>query len=75
MVFTETSWCQLFEVPAVRLSIWERLLAAYDAACPIIFLSLLFYALRGFLFYTHSVRFVRNKLTEVRSVIAITDDE
>ena len=75
MHLTETSCFQLFEMPPVRMIIWERCLAAYDAACPIIFLSLLFYALRGFLFYTHSVRFVRNKLTQIRSVIAITDDE
>ena len=55
--------------------IWERCLATYDAACPIIFLSLLFYALRGFLFYTPRVWLVRKKLTDVRSIIPGTDDE
>ena len=62
-------------MPSVRMIFWKRIFAAYDAAWPIIFLSLLFYALRVFLFYTPSVRFVRKKLTQVRSVIAITDDE
>ena len=59
----------------VRMVCGERLTAAYDAACPITFLSLLFYALRVFLFYTPSAWPVRNKLTQVRSLIAIPDDE
>ena len=59
----------------VRMVCGERLTAAYDAACPTIFLGLLVYALRGFLFYTHSVWRVRKKLTDVRSIIPSTDDE
>ena len=59
----------------VRMVCGERLTAAYDAACPITFLSLLFYALRGFLFYTPRVWLVRKKLTDVRSIIPGTDDE
>ena len=59
----------------VRMVCGERLTAAYDAACPTIFLSLLFDALRGFLFYTPRAWLVRKKLTDVRSPIAIMDDE